>query len=109
MSKYYEIVVFTAAVQEYADWVIDHLDPDCKIKHRLYREHTYISPEERVELMRTIRHGIIRHETMRNDGTMMGKSGSGVPLILKDLAKIGRPLEKSIIVDNLADNFFLQK
>jgi CTD small phosphatase-like protein 2 len=23
MSKYYEIVIFTAAMQDYADWVID--------------------------------------------------------------------------------------
>ena len=44
LSKYYEIVVFTAGVQEYADWVIDQIDPDRFIKHRLYREHTIISP-----------------------------------------------------------------
>jgi TFIIF-interacting CTD phosphatase-like protein len=32
-----------------------------------------------------------------------------LPIILKDLSKIGRPLEKTIIVDNIADNFHLQK
>ena len=38
MSEYYEIVIFTAGVQEYADWVVDQLDPDKKfIQHRLYR------------------------------------------------------------------------
>ena len=26
LSQYYEIVVFTAGVQEYADWVIDQID-----------------------------------------------------------------------------------
>lgn len=31
------------------------------------------------------------------------------PIIIKDLSKLGRPLEKCIIVDNLAENFILQK
>jgi TFIIF-interacting CTD phosphatase-like protein len=52
LSQYYEIVVFTAGVQEYADWVIDQIDQDMRIKHRLYREHTIISPEERLKLMK---------------------------------------------------------
>lgn len=43
MSKYYELVIFTAGVQEYADWVIDQIDPEGLIKHRLYREHTIIT------------------------------------------------------------------
>jgi TFIIF-interacting CTD phosphatase-like protein len=44
LSKYYELVIFTAGVKEYADWVIDQIDPEGKIKHRLYREHTWLSP-----------------------------------------------------------------
>ena len=51
LSQYYEIVVFTAGVQEYADWVIDQIDQEVRIKHRLYREHTLISPQERIKLM----------------------------------------------------------
>ena len=47
MSKYFEIVVFTAGVQEYADWVIDQIDTAGHIKHRLYREHTVITQSER--------------------------------------------------------------
>lgn len=39
MSKYYEIVIFTAAMQDYADWVIDQIDPEGYIKYRLYRQH----------------------------------------------------------------------
>ena len=35
MSKYYEIVVFTAAVQEYADWILDDFDNGRLIQHRL--------------------------------------------------------------------------
>lgn len=34
---------------------------------------------------------------------------SNPPVILKDLSKIGRPLDKTIIVDNIADNFLMQK
>ena len=80
MKKHYEIVIFTAGMQEYADWVLNQLDKDCSmIKHRLYRQHTINTSKE------------------------------GGPIIIKDLAKLGRPLEKTIIVDNLAENFLLQK
>lgn len=37
MAKYYEIVIFTAALQEYADQVVDQIDVGNNIKHRLYR------------------------------------------------------------------------
>ena len=41
MAKFYEIIIFTAALQDYADWVLDQLDPNhTNIKYRLYREHT---------------------------------------------------------------------
>ncbi len=39
LSKYYEIAVFTAGEQEYADAILDVLDPDGFITHRLYRQH----------------------------------------------------------------------
>ena len=37
MAKYYEIVIFTAAVKDYADWIIDRLDEQKVISYRLYR------------------------------------------------------------------------
>jgi len=40
MKHFYEIIVFTAAIPEYADWIIDSIDPDRCITHRLYRQHT---------------------------------------------------------------------
>lgn len=39
MSEYYELVVFTAAMQDYADWVINEIDKHKYITHRLYRQH----------------------------------------------------------------------
>jgi Dullard-like phosphatase family protein len=38
VSKYFDVGIFTASVKEYADAVIEYLDPDNKyIKYRLYR------------------------------------------------------------------------
>ena len=36
MSPFFELVIFTAAVKEYADWILDRLDPNKLITHRLY-------------------------------------------------------------------------
>ena len=75
MSKIFETVIFTAALKDYADSILDLLDPDKKlINHRLYRHHTSIC---------------------------------GITFV-KDLSKIGRDLNKTIIIDNLGDNFKLQ-
>jgi Dullard-like phosphatase family protein len=40
LSKYYEIIIFTAALKKYADVVINSIDPDGNISYRLYRQHT---------------------------------------------------------------------
>ena len=74
MAKYYEIVIFTAALQEYADQVIDQIDVGQNIKYRLYRQHT---------------------------------SQNG-PFLVKDLSLLGRDIQKTIIIDNISDNFILQ-
>jgi TFIIF-interacting CTD phosphatase-like protein len=37
MAKFYEVVIFTAALQDYADQVIDQIDVNRNIKYRLYR------------------------------------------------------------------------
>jgi Dullard-like phosphatase family protein len=37
LSPYFEIVIFTAAVKCYADWILDRLDVHHCISHRLYR------------------------------------------------------------------------
>jgi len=73
MAELYEIVIFTAAMQDYADWVLNQIDKAKRIKYRLYRQHA--SPHGRV--------------------------------FVKDLSRIGRDLSKTIIVDNIAENFQL--
>jgi TFIIF-interacting CTD phosphatases, including NLI-interacting factor len=40
VSKYYEVVIFTAALQDYADWAIDTIDLQKSVTSRLYRQHT---------------------------------------------------------------------
>ena len=39
VSKYYEVVIFTAALQDYADWVLNQIDAEGFISYRLYRQH----------------------------------------------------------------------
>ncbi len=76
MSKYFEIVIFTASAQDYADRIIDKLDPDnTLIHHRLYRQH--LTYEDKTKYY-------------------------------KDLSKIGRDLNKILIIDNNKKNFKLQ-
>ncbi len=39
MSNYFEVVIFTAAMQDYADWALDHFENSHLIKGRFYRQH----------------------------------------------------------------------
>jgi Dullard-like phosphatase family protein len=40
VSRFYEIVIFTASIKSYADYILDILDPENTIiSHRLYRQH----------------------------------------------------------------------
>ena len=77
MSQLYEIVIFTAAAQDYADFILNYIDRDTVkyINHRLYRPHCQYD--------------------------------EGV--YVKDLSKLGRDIKKTIIVDNIRDNFERQK
>merc|ERR1719230_1580505 len=70
----YELVIFTAATQDYADWVIDQIDPTRLIHYRLYRQHAL----------------------------------PWGPIFVKDLSRIGRDLDRTLIIDNVQENFMLQ-
>ena len=72
----YELVIFTAGTQEYADPILDIIENKQKIfSKRLYRQHTVIIDN----------------------------------IFVKDLTKLGRDLSKIIIIDNMPQNFYLQK
>ena len=76
VGKYYELIIFTTATQDYADTLIDAIEEDkIYFEHRFYRNHATI---------------------INND-------------FVKDLRRIGRPLDKIIIIDNMPQNFRLQK
>ena len=46
VSKYFQVVVFTASHQSYADVVLDYLDPARElIEHRLYRDSCMLTDE----------------------------------------------------------------
>ncbi|KAL4476434.1 hypothetical protein ABPG74_010167 [Tetrahymena malaccensis] len=74
MSEYYEIIIFTAALQDYADFILDIIDSKKSISYKLYRQHTVAYQNS----------------------------------YIKDLSRIGRDLNKIIIIDNLPENFKLQ-
>ena len=77
VKEYYEIIIFTASTQNYADSILDAIE-EFKgqfFNFRLYRNHCSI---------------------LDND-------------FVKDISLIGRDLSKTIIVDNMQQNFKLQK
>ena len=68
----FEIVVFTAAAQDYADFILNYID----------KENNYIN------------HRLYRHHCKYDDG-----------VYVKDLTLLGRDLDRTIIIDNIKDNF----
>lgn len=38
LSQHFDVIIFTASTQAYADQIIDHIDPQRVVQHRLYRE-----------------------------------------------------------------------
>lgn len=75
VSKIYEVVVLTAACSEYADQILDAIDPEGRlIHHRLYRESC--------------------QECTPNPEAPDAK------VYIKDLRVLGRPLNRVILIDN---------
>ena len=70
LSEYYEIIIFTAALKNYADLVIEGIDPDGVISDRLYRQHTVgvgnANIKDLDKLGRDIKHVIIIDNFLEN-------------------------------------------
>ena len=75
MNKIFELILFTAGTQEYADPIINIIDKKKFFDKRLYRQHCVILDN----------------------------------VFIKDLSKLGRDLSKVIIIDNMPQNYKLQK
>ena len=76
MNKVYELIIFTAGTQDYADPILNIIEKKHKFfEKRLYRQHCVVLDN----------------------------------VFVKDLSKLGRDLNKIIIVDNMKQNFKLQK
>ena len=55
ISKYYEIIIFTSAQQNYADNILNRLDPEKKfISYRFYKQHTYIEENKIVKNIKNL-------------------------------------------------------
>ena len=76
IKNYYELIIFTASLKDYADHLINAIEENKKyFDYKFYRQHNII---------------------IDND-------------FVKDLSRIGRPLDKIIIIDNMPQNYKLQK
>jgi len=76
VSKYYELVLFSEASEEYVNLIMNSFEDNIKyFDYKLYRQHTVIMNQD----------------------------------FIKDLTRLGRPLNTVIIVDNMPQNFRLQK
>lgn len=49
LSPFFELIIFTAAQKEYADWIIDRIDPKKVISHRFYREHCLMGSSSHIK------------------------------------------------------------
>lgn len=58
MSRYYEIVVFTAGLKEYAEKILEFIDPESIIKHILYRKHCIQINNRYIKNLRLVNRGL---------------------------------------------------
>ena len=79
LSNKYEIIIFTASLSQYAIPLLNEIDKNKYCKYTLFREHCY---------------------TFDNKGN---------PGYVKDLSKLNRDLNNTIIIDNNPDCYFLNK
>lgn len=122
ISAWYEIVIYTASLSTYADSILDTLDPNNEIfSYRLYRQHccffkgVYIKgslfsgfPESMCignipvpRWMRFILQVYALYPSPRAKDALM-------ILLISDLESLGRPLERTVFVDNFPGAYMMQ-
>ncbi|CAJ1399419.1 unnamed protein product [Effrenium voratum] len=79
----YELIIFTAATQDYADWVIDQIDPDRLIHHRLYRQHALPWGPIFVKDLSRLGRDLDRGRRWGRGGTREGRCHGGVFVFLR--------------------------
>lgn len=84
MSKYYELVIFTASKPSYANKVIDLIDPDNLVAYRLFRDSC-------------VEHTIINEE---------GRTHS---FWVKDMSRMSRYIDDIVLIDNSPSTYIYQK
>ena len=79
MEKFYEIVIFTAATEDYTEWAFSFFDKEAvsAISYKLCRQH-------------------------------ISNLDKNKDYHIKDLSLIGRSLSNTLIIDNLSQNYQLQ-
>lgn len=91
MASIFEIVIFTAAAQDYADYILNIIEKRLNDGNSAT---TSTTSSKETENNKFIDHRLYRHHCQLDDG-----------VFVKDLSMLGRPLNKTIIVDNIRDNF----
>lgn len=71
MAEVFELAIFTYSIKPYADQIIKNIDKHGVIKYRFYREHC------------------VRYKTDEQHF-----------IIIKDLTRVGVPLDKILLIDN---------
>ena len=103
-------MIFTAAVKEYADFILDILDNKGLISHRLYREHTriedYVSIKDISLINRDLSKSIII-DNIQSNFKMQPRNGIAISTWIGDPEDTSLlnliPVLKKIAVDNVQD------
>lgn len=88
MSRYFELIVFTAAAKDYADFILDVIERRAALVHMPNEQQKANNGEK------LFTHRLYRPQCQLDDG-----------VYVKDLSRLGRSLSKILIVDNIRDNF----
>jgi CTD small phosphatase-like protein 2 len=83
-AKLYEVIVFTASEQNYADAVLNHLDPAGDlIHHRLYRQHCIRTNGVYVKDLRILANRRLEHTVIVDNSALSFafQVDNGIPII----------------------------